>query len=143
MQIEFAPRERLRFLTVIEELVLRNIRSPEAFITDESTFYDFSVFSSDNAARPGSKPGYFVFEQKVLKRELDVSEQKIIGRMREARRDGVSLHAIARALTSEGVPTKNGGRWYAKSISQILECNARLAAEHKRQIGRRTELNRK
>jgi len=72
-----------------------------------------------------------------------VAEQKIIGRMREARRDGMSLHAIARALTSEGVPTKNGGRWHAKSISQILECNARLAAEHKRQIGMRTELSRK
>jgi hypothetical protein len=61
-----------------------------------------------------------------------VAEQKVIARMAEARRTGLSLHAIARALTAEGLPTKNGGRWHAKSVSQILECNARLLAEHRR-----------
>lgn len=58
-----------------------------------------------------------------------VSEQKLIARMTEARRTGLSLHAIARAFNDEKVATKNGGRWHAKSISQILECNARLLDE--------------
>ncbi|MGK5081662.1 recombinase family protein [Bdellovibrionota bacterium FG-1] len=55
-----------------------------------------------------------------------VAEQKLIARMVEGRRSKLSLHAIARAFSAENVQTKNGGRWHAKSISQILECNARL-----------------
>jgi len=55
-----------------------------------------------------------------------VTEQKLIARMVEGRRSGLSLHAIARAFNAENVQTKNGGRWHAKSISQILECSARL-----------------
>lgn len=58
-----------------------------------------------------------------------LAEQKMIARMVEARRDGLSLHAIARAFNQENVRTKNGGRWHAKSISQILKCNARLLDE--------------
>ena len=46
--------------------------------------------------------------------------------MVESRRQRLSLHAIARTFNGENVQTKNGGRWHAKSISQILECNARL-----------------
>lgn len=71
------------------------------------------------------------------KRELGrlvphVAEQKLVARMVEARHAGLSLHAIARAFNEEKVPSKNGGRWHAKSISQILECNARLMVEHKK-----------
>ncbi len=55
-----------------------------------------------------------------------VFEQKIVVRIVEGRRSGLSLHAIARAFNGEKVETKNGGRWHAKSISQILECSTRL-----------------
>ena len=47
-------------------------------------------------------------------------EQKWISKMREMSEAGESLHAIARYLSQEGVPTKNGGKWYAKTVSQIL-----------------------
>ena len=52
--------------------------------------------------------------------------------MAASHRDGLSLHGIARALTAESVRTKNGGLWHAKSVSQILKCNARLLMEHER-----------
>ncbi len=68
------------------------------------------------------------------------AEQKIISRMVEARRAGLSLHAIARTLSEEGVKTKAGGRWHAKSVSQILECNARLLKEHERLTRESVEL---
>ncbi len=34
-----------------------------------------------------------------------------------------SLHKIAAFLCEKNVPTKNGGRWFAKTVSQILEFN--------------------
>jgi len=37
---------------------------------------------------------------------------------------GTSLHLIADSLTSQNVATKNGGRWFAKTISQILNFNS-------------------
>jgi len=48
-------------------------------------------------------------------------EQNWISQMKERFRAGESLHSIARFLTGERVRTKNGGRWHAKTISQILK----------------------
>ena len=45
--------------------------------------------------------------------------------MQQFRREGKSLHWIARQMELLGVKTKNGGRWYAKTVSQILELNVR------------------
>ncbi len=36
---------------------------------------------------------------------------------------GTSMHKIAATLVDQNVPTKNGGRWFAKTISQILKFN--------------------
>lgn len=35
----------------------------------------------------------------------------------------VSLQKIANFLAEQKVPTKNGGRWFAKTVSQILKFN--------------------
>lgn len=51
-------------------------------------------------------------------------EQKVIELMQRARDRGVSLHKIAKRLNERGTPTKAGGKWHAKSVSQILERNA-------------------
>ena len=59
-----------------------------------------------------------------------VAEQKMIARMVESRCSKLSLHAIARAFNDENIQSKNDGRWHAKSISQILECNAKLMKAH-------------
>lgn len=73
----------------------------------------------------------FGWKRELRKLVPHVAEQRIITRLAESRRDGLSLHAIARALNLESVPTKNGGKWHARSVSQILECNSRLMAEYK------------
>jgi hypothetical protein len=39
------------------------------------------------------------------------------------RSSGTSLHKIADILSAKHVATKNGGRWHARTISQILEFN--------------------
>lgn len=47
-------------------------------------------------------------------------EQKWISKMVEMCRAGESLNSIARFLSTSEVPTKNGGKWHAKTVSQIL-----------------------
>ena len=51
---------------------------------------------------------------------IDEAEQGILVRIRRMRDEGVSLRRIADALNREGVPAKNGGRWYASTIRYIL-----------------------
>ena len=40
--------------------------------------------------------------------------------IREIQRSGASLHQIADALNARGIATQRGGRWYAKSVSNVL-----------------------
>lgn len=52
----------------------------------------------------------------------DEAEQTVIGRVRLYRANGWTLERIADTLNAENVPTKKaGGRWYARTISNLLE----------------------
>lgn len=53
----------------------------------------------------------------------DAAEWRWVERMAALRQAGSSLHEIARHLTDLKVPTKNGGRWFARTVSQILKFN--------------------
>lgn len=46
-----------------------------------------------------------------------------VEKIQSLRAQEASLHKIADFLTEHKVPTKNGGRWFAKTISQILKFN--------------------
>ncbi|MCM0607259.1 MAG: recombinase family protein [Xanthomonadaceae bacterium] len=58
--------------------------------------------------------------------EKEPSEWRCVELMFQLRQDGLSLHKVAAELTHRKVPTKNGGRWFAKSISQILKFNEKF-----------------
>jgi len=47
------------------------------------------------------------------------------------RRQGLSLHKIVKELKHFKVPTKNGGRCFAKTISQILKFNEKFLTDRK------------
>jgi len=51
----------------------------------------------------------------------DPAEQRILQRVRELRADGASLRVIAAVLTSEGYPTKRGGRWQPTQVTRLLK----------------------
>jgi transposase-like protein len=57
----------------------------------------------------------------------DEAEQRVIAKIRRDRAEGRSLHAIARELSDLGVKTKTGGRWHAKTVSQIIAYQRRRA----------------
>lgn len=56
-------------------------------------------------------------------------EQEVVGIMLELRRRGYSLRAIAAALSSRGIPSKTGRRWYAQTVKEILAAGAARAAQ--------------
>ena len=58
--------------------------------------------------------------------EKEPREWQCVELMFKLRDQGLSLHKIAAELTQRKVPTKNGGNWFAKSISQILKFNEKF-----------------
>jgi len=50
-----------------------------------------------------------------------IDEMAMIQLMRERREDGWSLGMIADAFNSDNVPGKNGGKWYARTVKNILD----------------------
>lgn len=55
--------------------------------------------------------------------EKDPAQWRYVELIFQLREQGLSLHKIADHLTHLKVPTKNGGQWFAKTISQIMKFN--------------------
>jgi site-specific DNA recombinase len=55
-------------------------------------------------------------------------EQAIVGRIQALRANGSPLRRIAEALNGEGVPTKQGGRWFPQTVKDILRNSLHQAA---------------
>jgi DNA invertase Pin-like site-specific DNA recombinase len=58
----------------------------------------------------------------------NADEQEAIGRMEARRADGMTLAGIAQSLENEGVRTREGGRWFPKTVSGILQRQQKLAS---------------
>ena len=58
--------------------------------------------------------------------EKEPNEQQCVELMFQLRTQGLGLHKIAAELTHRKIPTKNGGKWFATSISQILKFNEKF-----------------
>lgn len=55
--------------------------------------------------------------------EPDPAEQAVLARVRELRREGVSLRAILARLNAEGTPAR-GGRWHLTSLARLVRREA-------------------
>jgi hypothetical protein len=56
-----------------------------------------------------------------IKAHADAYAANVLPVIREIRRAGAtSLHQIAEALNARGITAPRGGRWYAKSVSNVL-----------------------
>lgn len=56
--------------------------------------------------------------------EADPTEQAVIRAMRAWRAEGLSLRAIVARLNAQAVPTKQGGKWAARTVKYILDHSA-------------------
>jgi DNA invertase Pin-like site-specific DNA recombinase len=50
----------------------------------------------------------------------DEAELAVIARVRELRGQGLSLRQIAAQMETDGVPAKNGARWYPRTVQRML-----------------------
>ena len=80
-------------------------------------------------SRSSQVPFGWASEQGML--HEDPAEMKWVRVARDLRAQGQSYHDISRYFHERGVPTKNGGRWHAKTISQILDFNSRMSSRGK------------
>ena len=55
-------------------------------------------------------------------------EQAAIATIVERRASGMTLGALARSMEVEGVPTKFGGKWTAKTVLAILRRHEKMVA---------------
>ena len=59
--------------------------------------------------------------QAVVQRIADANMANVLPLIREIQKAGAtSLHQIADALNARGISTPRGGRWFAKSVSNLL-----------------------
>ncbi len=56
------------------------------------------------------------------------AESTTLRLMRERLNDGWSLHQVADALNSDGVPAKQGGKWYARTVKNLMDNSLHVAA---------------
>jgi site-specific DNA recombinase len=56
------------------------------------------------------------------------AEQAVVGRIGLLRANGWPLRRIAEALNAEAVPTKQGGRWFAQTVKDVLTNSLHKAA---------------
>jgi hypothetical protein len=63
----------------------------------------------------------FGFERAGDRLVVAVEEMEMVHLMRERRDDGWSFAMIADAFNSDNVRGKNGGKWYGRTVKNILE----------------------
>jgi hypothetical protein len=52
---------------------------------------------------------------------MNKTPEEIKQRINSQRAAGVSYRAIADSLNKDGVPTQNGGKWYATTVKNIID----------------------
>lgn len=62
-----------------------------------------------------------LFERDGDRLVIAAAEMALVHLMQERREDGWSLAMIADAFNADHIPGKNGGKWYGRTVKNILE----------------------
>lgn len=79
-----------------------------------------AVLQSKKARNEVYSPTPLGFNREGDKLVRNDTEQTLIARVRAMRESGLSMWKIADALNAEGVVGKNGGKWYASTVKNVL-----------------------
>jgi DNA invertase Pin-like site-specific DNA recombinase len=79
-----------------------------------------AVLSHKRAKHQVYSPTPLGFRREGKQLVADDGEQAVLARIRAMSAEGMSLNRIAATLNNEGVPTKNGKRYWASTIRYIL-----------------------
>jgi len=79
-----------------------------------------AALSHKKANRQAYSPTPYGFDRQGSQLIENPKEQRVLVRMRELAEQGASLRGIARTLNADGIPTKRGFRWYARTVGYVL-----------------------
>jgi site-specific DNA recombinase len=112
--------ERIDTTSASGKMVFRLMAVLNEFERDQVAERTAAVLQHKKAQGLVYSPVPYGYERRGDTLIIDKVEQEVLRRIRRMRDDGLSLRRIADALNREGVPAKNGGRWYASTIRYIL-----------------------
>lgn len=90
----------------------------ERNLTAERTAEALQHKKNSREVYSGTPYGFDREGDKLVENEQEIETVKLI---KERREKGETLQSIAEELNSRGIETKQGGKWYAKTVSNILE----------------------
>jgi DNA invertase Pin-like site-specific DNA recombinase len=96
----------------ISERTIKNLR----FRKDNGKVYSAAAYGWDVIGERNSR-GKLVNGQRVI----NEAEQIIVRKIFEYNRLGLGLNAIMRKLNKDKIPSKQGGRWHAKTVEDVLK----------------------
>ena len=99
--------------------ILASVAQWERDMTSERRRDQAATLRSEGKTWGGTAPfGWTVDEEKYL--HEDPAEQRVLGRIRQARQAGTTFSSIARDLNAEGVPTKTGSSWSHTQVARAI-----------------------
>lgn len=93
----------------------------ERDLISERTTAAMGHLRSQNRRISGAIPFGFILADDGATLMPSEGERRIISKMRRLQQSGVSLNGIARDLNDRRIPSKAGGRWYAKTVAGVLK----------------------
>ena len=100
-----------QFMGIVSEL-------EKAFITMRLSAGRINKAQKGGYAGGSAALGYKVRGKKLT---VDKKSSETVRQVQKMKRQGKSLHEIARILNKNGIPTARGGKWYAGTVKYILE----------------------
>lgn len=113
--------ERIDTTTAAGKMVFRMLAVLAEFERDLVSERTRSVLQHKKSRLEAYSPTPYGFRRKGKKLVADCEEQGIVERIHRLREEGCSLREIAGQLNRAGVPSKNGGQWYASTIRYLLQ----------------------
>ena len=112
--------ERIDTTTAAGKMVFRMLAVLNEFERDQISERTSAVLQHKKAKLEAYSPTPYGFRRDGMRLVLDPEEQEIVHMILTLRDEGCSLRSIAGQLTEAGIPAKNGGVWYASTVSYIL-----------------------
>lgn len=112
--------ERIDTTTAAGKMVFRMLAVLNEFERDQISERTSAVLQYKKARLEAYSPTPYGYRRCGTKLIEDEAEHGIVLRIQRLRGEGCSLREIANHLNEELIPSKNGCRWYASTVSYIL-----------------------
>ncbi len=112
--------ERIDTTTAAGKMVFRMLAVLNEFERDQVSERTSAILQYKKSKLEAYSPTPFGFRRQGKHLVVDQEERQVVQMIQQLREEGCSLRGIARHLNEDGIPSKNGGNWYASTVRYIL-----------------------